>query len=100
MKPLGGINSCFGSSISCGDDRQIKSKELDQEAAKKIQPKSSISSKDVKIKSEESSSVKILNPKYVCDFNFHKAFAFFGYNVFKIPRGSPCVNLGGTKTIF
>ena len=63
MKPLGGINNCFGSSISCGDDRQIKSKELDQEAAKKIQPKSSISSKDVKIKSEEFSSVKILNPK-------------------------------------
>ena len=39
---------------------------------------------------------KILNPKYVCDFNFRKVFSFFGYIFQKIP----CGNLFDIKIIF
>ena len=49
------------------------------------------------------SSVQILNPKYVCDFNFRKVFAFFSYIYiffYKISCGSPRGNLSGIKIIF
>ena len=57
------------------------------------------------------SFVQILNPKYVCDFNFRKVFAFFSFIYiyiyiyiffffYKIPCGSPRGNLRGIKIIF